>query len=116
MDYNFWDDRTHELEINPCEGCEDYQNGECISNGGCASVKDEQEVKEMEEKIIALDRVSNGKEYGDLVQCNNCGRVMLVNLGEETCPECDAEGSFEWVDDKQEYSIYDNSLLLVDVE
>ena len=35
MDYNFWDDRTHELEINPCKGCEDYQNGECISNGGC---------------------------------------------------------------------------------
>lgn len=37
MDYNFWDDRTHELEINPCKGCADYQNGECISNGGCGS-------------------------------------------------------------------------------
>lgn len=35
MDYNFWDDRTHEVEINPCEGCCDYQNGKCISNGGC---------------------------------------------------------------------------------
>lgn len=34
MDYNFWDDRTHEVEINPCEGCYDYQNGKCISNGG----------------------------------------------------------------------------------
>ena len=30
MDYNFWDDRTHELEINPCKGCEDYQDGKCI--------------------------------------------------------------------------------------
>lgn len=35
MDYNFWDDRTHEVEINPCEGCYDYQNRKCISNGGC---------------------------------------------------------------------------------
>ncbi|CDF23312.1 unknown [[Clostridium] clostridioforme CAG:511] len=35
MDYNFWDDRTHEVEINPCEGCYDYKNGKCISNGGC---------------------------------------------------------------------------------
>lgn len=40
MDYNFWDDRTHELEINPCKGCEDYQNGECVSNGGCATQYD----------------------------------------------------------------------------
>ena len=37
MDYNFWDDRTHELEINPCKGCEDYQGEKCISNGGCGS-------------------------------------------------------------------------------
>ena len=37
MDYNFWDDRTHELEINHCKGCEDYQDGKCISNGGCGS-------------------------------------------------------------------------------
>lgn len=35
-EYNFWDDRTHELDINPCDRCEDYQNGECVSNGGCA--------------------------------------------------------------------------------
>lgn len=21
---------------NPCLGCNDYQNGECVSNGGCA--------------------------------------------------------------------------------
>lgn len=35
MDYNFWDDRTHELNIDPCDGCKDYQNGECISFGGC---------------------------------------------------------------------------------
>ena len=38
MDYNFWDDRTHDLDINPCKGCEDYQDGECISDGGCGSM------------------------------------------------------------------------------
>lgn len=40
MDINFWDDRTHELNIDPCDGCKDYQNGECISYGGCASTKE----------------------------------------------------------------------------
>lgn len=40
MDYNFWDDRTHELDINPCKGCSDYQNGECVSNGGCGTERE----------------------------------------------------------------------------
>lgn len=71
----------------------------------------------MDEKIIALDRVSQGNEYGDLVKCMNCGRVILVNSGTETCPECDESGTLSWVDDrKQEYRIDDPELLLVDVE
>lgn len=45
MDYNFWDDRTHELDVDPCEGCPDYQDGECISNGGCGSVNDKDIVR-----------------------------------------------------------------------
>ena len=39
-EYNFGDDRTHELDINPCNGCSDYQNGECISNGGCGEERE----------------------------------------------------------------------------
>lgn len=35
IEYNFWDDRTHEIDINPCEGCCDYDDGQCISFGGC---------------------------------------------------------------------------------
>lgn len=39
FDYNWWDDRTVEdynSEIShPCYGCEDFVDGECISNGGC---------------------------------------------------------------------------------
>ena len=38
MNYNFGNDRTNELEINPCNGCEDYKDGKCISNGGCCSL------------------------------------------------------------------------------
>lgn len=71
----------------------------------------------MDEKIVALDRVSQGNEYGDLVQCMNCERVMLVNSGTKICPECDESGTLSWVDDlKQEYRIDDQELLLVDVE
>ena len=41
LEYNFWDDRTYNLDINPCEGCSDYVNGICISDGGCGSDNDE---------------------------------------------------------------------------
>ena len=40
-DYNFWDDRTievyHSDGIHPCYGCCDFLDGECVSNGACAS-------------------------------------------------------------------------------
>ncbi len=68
----------------------------------------------MEEKIIALDRMTDGREYGDLVQCSNCGRVMLVNKGEKICPCCDENGSLMWVDEQQEYNGTEDNLLLVD--
>lgn len=43
MDFgiNWWDDRTIELynseSEHPCYGCRDFVDGECISNGACAS-------------------------------------------------------------------------------
>lgn len=42
LEYNFWDDRTHGVEINPCAGCDDYdvETGSCTSNGGCATAED----------------------------------------------------------------------------
>lgn len=39
FDYNWWDDRTIEQDINPCSDCKDYQNGKCISNGECGESK-----------------------------------------------------------------------------
>lgn len=46
----------------------------------------------MDENIV-LDRVTNENksEYGDFVVCNNCGRVMLINHGDDTCPECNCK-------------------------
>lgn len=45
MDYNFWDDRTYNLDVNPCKGCSDYddENEMCMSQGACA--------KDYEEKL-----------------------------------------------------------------
>ena len=43
MDFgvDWWDDRTIEQynseHDHPCYGCCDFVDGECISNGGCAS-------------------------------------------------------------------------------
>lgn len=44
----------------------------------------------MNENIV-LDRVTseNKSECCDFVACNNCGRAMLINHGENTCPECE---------------------------
>ena len=54
----------------------------------------------MEENIV-LDRVTSGNEseYCDFVACNNCGRAMLINHGEDTCPECDCKGTLSWMEE-----------------
>lgn len=65
----------------------------------------------MKEIDVVLDRVTkeNDSEYCDFVMCNNCGRAMLVNHGEDTCPECNCEGTFSWVEEDFEEMIYDNA-------
>ena len=40
-EYNFWDDRTHELDIHPCRGCKDFVDGECSTNGACGESYEE---------------------------------------------------------------------------
>lgn len=65
----------------------------------------------MKEMDVVLDRVTsrNESEYCDFVVCNNCGRTMLVNHGEDICPECDCEGTFSWAEEDFEEIIYDNA-------
>ena len=65
MDYNFWDDRTHELEINPCKGCKDYQDGKCISNGSCGEPDRESKLLflinyygTLNQKLIAIEEMA----------------------------------------------------------
>ena len=67
-------------------------------------------MREMEMDVV-LDRVTsrNESKYCDFVVCNNCGRAMLVNHGEDTCPECDCTGTFSWVEEDFEEIIYDNA-------
>lgn len=69
MDYNFWDDRTHEVEINPCEGCYDYQNRKCISNGGCGD--EGTAVEDVTRKAI---EVKNDQKCR--ITCSNCGALL----------------------------------------
>lgn len=35
-------------------------------------------------------------EFCDFVNCNNCGKLMLVDLGTEDCPECGGKGCLSW--------------------
>lgn len=57
-------------------------------------------------KTVVLDRRTNANsslECGDLVMCCNCGKTMLVNIGTETCPDCD-EKTLDWADENEEVS------------
>ena len=60
---------------------------------------------------IVLDRVTNENksECCDFVVCNNCGRVMLINHGKDTCPECDCKETLSWVEEDFEEINYDNA-------
>lgn len=58
-------------------------------------------------KTVVLDRRTSentSADHGDFVDCCNCGRTMLVNIGTKACPECDAP-TLTWADrDNQEVS------------
>lgn len=45
--------------------------------------------------------VCTENELGDYVSCCNCGVVLLLNMGDETCPQCGVDGCLEWVDNKR---------------
>jgi hypothetical protein len=46
---------------------------------------------------ISLDK-------GDFVKCIDCGRLMLVNVGEGICPECCGDNLIWASDNKEEIS------------
>ena len=55
-------------------------------------------------KIVVLDKrtsKNSSLESGDFVTCCNCGRTMLVNIGTDICPECNAK-SLTWEDNNNE--------------
>lgn len=52
-----------------------------------------------------LNRITNNAKTGDLVRCCNCEKVMLVDIGEEICPECHKNGTMQWIDEEQEHNI-----------
>lgn len=65
----------------------------------------------MSAKNIVLDRVTeeNTSEYCDFVICNNCGNLMLINYGEDICPECDEKGTLSFAEQSREEVLYSNA-------
>ena len=52
----------------------------------------------MKELAYVLDRRTSANispDLGDFVTCCNCGRTMLVNIGTDSCPECE-EHALMW--------------------
>lgn len=40
--------------------------------------------------------------YVDEVHCNNCETNHRVDVGEDVCPNCDAEGTLMWLNEPTE--------------
>lgn len=73
------------------------------------------------ERTGVLDRRTTHNDFGDFVRCCNCGRIMLVDIEEYVCPECQEVDTFMWEDiDYEEVSddfFLDNKdYILIDVE
>lgn len=47
-------------------------------------------------------------ESGDFVKCNNCDTYMLLPLGADKCPQCNAVGCMSWGDDDLQEATYDD--------
>lgn len=64
-----------------------------------------------ESNNVVLDRVTkeNTSEYCDFVICNNCGKLMLINYGEDICPECSCEGTLSFAEKSREEILYRNA-------
>lgn len=55
-------------------------------------------------KTAVLDKrteENTSGEYGDFVFCTNCGKIMVVNIGTEKCPEC-SEVALMWENSKEQ--------------
>lgn len=57
------------------------------------------------ETVIVYEDCLNNDNIGDLVRCNDCGVIMLMQLGGTSCGECKSE-NLSWYDEnKPEWSI-----------
>lgn len=52
----------------------------------------------MVQKWMNLKSKNPSIDLGDFVTCCNCGRIMLVNVGTNVCPECN-EKLLIWADE-----------------
>lgn len=56
--------------------------------------------KESEPVIVFRDKLSVDG-YGDFIRCLDCGRLMLVEAGDENCALCGSE-NLQWAEDEYE--------------
>lgn len=57
----------------------------------------------MDERTI----IYNNVHHGDWLRCNNCETNMLLPIGADKCPECGAEGTFEYVNNVENFHTVD---------
>lgn len=70
----------------------------------------------MGKKVIVYADQLDADGIGDFVKCLNCGALLLVVIGEDTCPKCKDE-MLTWADKKhQECSVEELEQMGYEVE
>ena len=88
----------YDIEFKDTNG--NYRHWKSYFDGGKLILMDDVE----ETNVLYKVSGDNQGEHGDFVKCVNCGKLMLVNIGEDNCPECGKE-SLVFVDnDNPEYT------------
>lgn len=56
------------------------------------------------DKVKIYESLLNADHAGDLVRCVNCGKLMLVGIGDEFCPECGSDNLMFYDDNRPEWT------------
>lgn len=73
----------------------------------CRVNSDSINVVEAKEKIRELWKAEE-EERADFVHCNNCHSTMFIQIGLDTCPQCGAKDSNEWMKEDEKEIVVSN--------
>ncbi len=84
--------KEHINEIN-CGELEYISDSDVLDEENCDFVETEE--------VTVYEDCLNKNRLGDFVRCSDCGELMLMQLGDTACGECESE-NLQWADDNMQ--------------